>query len=164
MQNPNYCIYYDTERANDVVDQLLSAGIARKYISILTTKRVGARHLAPSQGGKASEAGNVGASAGGAVGLLYGTLITAATCGVGVIAAGPLLSCLMGFSPGASIGSLFSILAGAGIPEAEARFYAQEISEKDAILVGVDVTESYQALVRQIMTNKRETLSIKTDA
>lgn len=153
MQNHIFCIYHDIGRADEVVDQLLSADIGRKHISILTTKATGARQLASSQGSRPPK-GGVGASMGAAVGLLCETLITAATAGVGVLAVGPVLTCLIGSSAGATTGSLFSILAGAGIPEAEAEFYAQEIAEKDAILIGVEVTDSDRNMVRQILSKR----------
>ena len=154
MKNHNYCIYHNMGRADEVVDQLLSAGIGPSHISILTTKATGARNLKVPQRRKASVAESAGASVGGAVGLLYCTLITAATCGVGVIAAGPLLTCLIGSSAGGSAGTLAGILSAAGIPEAEARFYAQEICDKDAILIGVEVTDSDGDMVHHIMTRR----------
>lgn len=154
MQNHVISIYHDIRQANDVVDRLLAAGVGRKHISILTSEAAGARHLALSQGSKAAEGGGVGASVGGAMGLMAGTLITAATAGVGVLAAGPLLAGLAGLGAGAATGGLVGVLVGAGIPEAEAKFYAQEVTEKDAILIGVEVTESDQNLVRQIMSKR----------
>lgn len=164
MQTHIFHIYHDIHRADDVVDRLLSSGIGRRHISILTTEAGGARHLAMTEGTKAGEGGNMGAAIGGAVGLIGGSLITAATAGVGILAVGPLLTGLAGLGAGAVTGGLVGALIGLGIPEAEAKFYAQEISEKDAILVGVEVTESDRNLVRQILSNNRETLSIKTDA
>jgi hypothetical protein len=145
------------QRADDVVDQLLASGIGRKHISILTTEAAGAKHLAMTDGTKAGEGGNIGAAIGGAVGLIGGGLITAATAGVGVLTVGPLLTALAGLGAGAAAGGLAGALIGAGIPEAEAKFYAQEVSEKDAILIGVEVTESDRDLVRQIMSAKRQT-------
>lgn len=163
MQTHIFHIYHDIHRADDVVDRLLSSGIGRKHISILTTEAGGARHLAMTEGTKAGEGGNMGAAIGGAVGLIGGSLITAATAGVGILAVGPLLTGLAGLGAGAVTGGLIGALIGVGIPEAEAKFYAQEISEKDAILVGVEVTESDRNLVRQILSNNKETFN-KSDA
>ena len=162
MQNHIYCIYHDIERADDVVDRLLAAGVGRKHVSILTSEAGGARHLALSQGSKAAEGGGVGASVGGAIGLLAGTLITAATAGVGVLAMGPLFMGLAGLGAGAAAGGLAGALVGAGIPEAEAKFYAQEVAEKDAILIGVEVTESDREIVEDIMSKR--TLGIRADS
>jgi hypothetical protein len=164
VQTHIFHIYHDIHRADDVVDRLLSSGIGRKHISILTTEAGGARHLAMTEGTKAGEGGNMGAAIGGAVGLIGGSLITAATAGVGILAVGPLLTGLAGLGAGAVTGGLIGALIGVGIPEAEAKFYAQEISEKDAILVGVEVTESDRNLVRQILSNNKETFSNKSDA
>ncbi len=163
MQTHIFHIYHDIHRADDVVDRLLSSGIGRKHISILTTEAGGARHLAMTEGTKAGEGGNMGAAIGGAVGLIGGSLITAATAGVGILAVGPLLTGLAGLGAGAVTGGLIGALIGVGIPEAEAKFYAQEISEKDAILLGVEVTESDRNLVRQILSNNKETFN-KSDA
>ena len=149
-----FCIYHDINRANDAVDRLLSAGIGRRHISILTSEQGGASHLALSQGTKAAEGGSAGATVGGVIGLIAGTLVTAATAGVGVLAAGPLFAGLAAMGAGAAAGGLAGALIGAGIPEAEARFYAQEIAEKDAILIAVDATAADRDLVRTIMTKR----------
>ena len=61
---------------------------------------------------------------GGAFGLIGGSLITAATAGVGVLAVGPLLTGLAGLGAGAAAGGRVGALIGVGIPEAEAEFYA----------------------------------------
>ncbi len=154
MNNHIFCIYHDISQADHIVDGLLADGIGRKHISILTSEAGGARHLALRQGSKAAEGGGLGASVGGAIGLIAGTLITAATAGVGILAAGPLFAGLAGLGAGAATGGLAGALIGAGIPEAEAKFYAQEIAEKDAILVGVEIVESDRDVVRQIMSKR----------
>lgn len=162
MQDHIFYIYHDIKRADDVVDRLLAAGIGRMHISILTSEAGGAKHLVLSQGNKAAEGGGVGASIGGAIGLIAGTLITAATAGVGVLAAGSLFAGLAGLGAGGAVGGLTGILIGTGIPEAEAKFYAQEVADKDAILVGVEVAESDRDMVRQIMS--RRSMGIRADA
>lgn len=162
MKSHNFCICHDIGRADEVVDQLLSAGIGRKHISILTTKATGARHLTPSQESRGDYGRSMGTSAGGAVGLLRSTVIASATAGVGVLAAGPVLSGLLGLSAGASTGSLIGILVGAGIREDEARFYAQEIADKNAILIGARSSDSDRDTLRQIM--RRRTLGISAHA
>ena len=164
MQNHIFHVYHDIQRANEVVDTLLAAGIGRKHISILTTDAAGARHFALTQGTKAAEGGNFGAAVGGAVGLFAGALITASTAGIGVLATGPLLMGLAGMGGGAAVGELAGALVGAGIPEAEAKFYAQEISEKDAILIGVEVTESDREMVRHIMLRKKSPADASAEA
>ena len=152
MQNHVFSIYHDIHQANDAVDRLLAAGIGRKHISILTSEAGGARHLALSQGSKAAEGGGIGASVGGVIGLVAGTLITAATAGVGVLAAGPLFMGLAGLGDGAAAGGLVGVMVGVGIPEAEAKFYAREVTKRDAILIGVEVTESDRYLVQHTMS------------
>jgi hypothetical protein len=82
------------------VDRLLAAGIGRKHISILRSEAAGARHLALTQGTTAAEVGGIGAAVGGAVGLIAGASMTAATAGVGVVAAGPLPTGLAGLGAG----------------------------------------------------------------
>lgn len=154
MPNHTFCIYHDIRRADDAVDRLLSAGIGRQHISILTSEAGGAKHFALAHGSKAAEGDGIGAAVGGAIGLIAGTLITAATAGVGVIAAGPLYAGLAAMTAGAAAGGLAGALIGIGIPEAEAKFYAQEIAEKDAILVSVEATESERDLIREIMTKR----------
>lgn len=160
----NFHIYHDINQANEVVDRLLAAGIGRKHISILTSEAAGARQLALTEGSKAAEGGGIGASIGGAVGLIAGTLITAATAGVGVLATGPLFAGLAGMGAGGMAGGLAGTLIGAGIPEAEAKFYAREIKDKDAILIGVETVQSDRDTVREIMMRGRPTLGIRSDA
>lgn len=157
-------IYDDMKQANDVVDRLLAAGINRKDISVLATEAAGANHFALTKGTKALEGGGLGASIGGAIGLLGGALLTSATAGVGILAAGPILVGFAGLGAGATVGGLAGALVGAGIPEAEAKYYAQEIAGRDAILVGVEVPACDQDMVRSIMTPARDKLGIRSPA
>ena len=164
MENRLYSIYHDTARADDVVNRLLAAGIGRQHISILTTETGGARHLALRKGTKAAEHGGIGATLGGAAGLVAGTLITAATAGVGILAAGPIFMGFAGMGAGAAAGGLAGALIGVGIPEAEAKFYAQEVTDKNAVLIGVEVTKSDRDMVRQILLHNRKRLGILAGA
>lgn len=96
--------------------------------------------------------------------LVAGTLITAATAGVGILAAGPIFMGFAGMGAGAAAGGLAGALIGVGIPEAEAKFYAQEVTDKNAVLIGVEVTKSDRDMVRQILLRNRKRLGILAGA
>ena len=144
-------IYYDTATAGRVVDNLLTAGVDREQISILTTEGGGAKHFALKRGTKAAEGAAAGGAIGGALGLLVGALGTVATAGVGLLATGPILIGLAGLGAGATAGGLAGALAGLGIPEAEAKFYEREIREKDAVMIGVEVDDEDGDRIKRIM-------------
>jgi hypothetical protein len=66
----------------------------------------------------------------------------------------------LGVAPGVSArlgagiraGGLAGGLIDAGLSETQARFYAQEVAEKGAVLIGVQVAKTEHDLVRQILT------------
>lgn len=73
------------------------------------------------------------------LGALAASLIVVgviAAPGIGLVAAGPLLVALVGAGAGAAAGGLVGALVGAGIPEHEARVYADEL-RGGSILIGV---------------------------
>lgn len=145
-------IYYDAATAERIVDALLGAGIERERISVLTTEGGGARHFGLKPGTKAAEGAAAGGAIGGVLGLLAGSLAAAASAGVGLLATGPILIGLAGLGTGAAAGGLAGALAGVGIPETEAKFYEQEIRDKDAVLIGVEVDdESERDRIKRIM-------------
>jgi hypothetical protein len=155
VQNHLFSIYHDIGGANDVVDQLLAAGVGKAHISVLTSETSGARHLALVRGRETPESAKAGLRTGGAVGLLDGGLITATTAGVGVLAVGPLVSALSRLNARKPGGGLADALTGAGIPEAEARLYASRVADLDAILIGVEMTHAHGDNIRQIMNPEK---------
>jgi hypothetical protein len=150
MIQPMFRLVYDIGEAEEIVSRLLAAGIGRKHISVLTSEPAAAKHLGMVQTTKAAEGGGVGAAIGGAVGLVAGIFVTAATGGAGVVAAGPLFVGLAGLGAGAAAGGMAGALVGSGIPEAEARYFAREVTDRQAILIGVDIPDSDREIVQEI--------------
>src|SRR5262249_13605070 len=83
--------------------------------------------------------GTAGSVAGGVLGVLLGTLVTAAVPGVGPVAAAGALVAVVG---GAYAGGVLGGLAAAGVPEAEARYYQEQL-EAGRALVTVRVDGRY---------------------
>ena len=71
----------------------------------------------------------------------------AATGGVGLLAAGPIVGALAGAGAGGATGGIIGGLIGAGIPEVEAR-YVDEALGKGAIMVGVETDSDRADMVR----------------
>src|SRR5215211_7454815 len=126
--------------AQNVVQELVNAGLTRNDISLLANDRRGEYSRAvggtESATGEGAAAGAVGGGVlGGVLGLLVGVGALAIP-GIGpVLAAGPLAaalgaagaSTLVGAGIGAAAGGIIGALVGAGIPEEDAGFYAEGI-------------------------------------
>src|SRR5215211_2742286 len=134
--------------AQNVVQELVNAGFQRNDISLLASDRRGEYSRAVGAGesaaGEGAAAGAVGGGVlGGGLGLLVG-IGALAIPGIGpVLAAGPLAaalgtagaSTLVGAGVGAAAGGIIGALVGAGIPEADASFYAEGIRRGGTLLM-----------------------------
>ena len=129
-------LYHEVGDAGRAIEDLISAGVYRDEISMLTTEGR-ASHFGVRKASKAPEGAVAGGLLGGALGAIGASLGTAATAGVGILATGPILMGLAGLGTGAAVGGLAGALAGLGIPEHEAKFYEREIRDRNAILIGV---------------------------
>lgn len=93
------------------------------------------------QNTKAPEGAAMGAGIGGIVGALAAGLTTvgtvAATGGVGLLAAGPIVGALAGAGAGGLTGGIVGGLIGLGYPEVEAK-YVDEAIGKGAVMIGVE--------------------------
>jgi uncharacterized membrane protein len=144
-------LFYDVTQASRTLDALLDAGVKREDISLLTSEAGARSQLSIKEGNKAAEGATTGGMVGGALGLIAGTLVTAATAGVGILATGPILVGLAGLGTGAVLGGIAGALSGLGIPEHEAKFYEREIKERNAILIGVRADERCEDAVREVL-------------
>lgn len=129
------------EKAQRIINELLSANFSNEDISVLSPDRkretldVNERDIArPKKGNlttekhtKAPEGGVTGATAGGILGGSLGLLAgigALAIPGLGpFIAAGPIMAALSGSAVGGGLGLLIGALIGSGIPEYEAKKY-----------------------------------------
>jgi hypothetical protein len=119
------------DSAQTAVHELVNNGFRREDISLVASDQEnrfsGARTGADDATSGAAGGAGVGAVLGGLTGLLVG-LGALAIPGIGpVIAAGPLAAALAGAGIGAVAGGLIGALVDAGIPEEEARYYAEGV-------------------------------------
>ena len=132
-------IFTSRSRAEQAVDELMRAGFAPEDVSLLMSESTRGREFAVKRSTKAPEGAATGAAIGGVLGAVAAGLAavgTIAVPGLALVAAGPLVAALAGLGAGAAAGGLTGALLGLGIPEHEAKFYANEI-ERGGILVGV---------------------------
>lgn len=153
---------FDTyEQAARAIRRLETSGIPGIEMSLVTN---GAYETGPDRemhsldennaGGEMAGAGaTVGTLLGGAGGLLAG-LGTVAVPGFGpVVAAGWLVSTLVGAGAGAAVGSLAGALVGAGLSEEEARTYEEGIRQ-GGVLVVVRADEAEMGRVADILDDE----------
>lgn len=151
-------LYEDFETAQRVVQELVNNGFDRGDISLVASDAEGeySRHLGTREREdlEASEAvgagAGIGALLGGGAGLLIG-LGALAIPGIGpVVAAGPLIATLAGAGIGAVAGGLVGALVSAGVPEEEARYYAEGV-RRGGTLVTVNTTDEMADRAADIM-------------
>jgi len=151
---------YDSHAAAvKVVNDLEAAGVPHSDISIVSRGPDGDRDTARRPTDAADDAGKgagVGAVVGGGAGLLAG-IGALAIPGLGpVVAAGWLVSTLVGAAAGAAAGGatggLIGSLTNAGVPEREAHVYAESV-RRGGSLVTVRADASRVAEVDAIMNS-----------
>lgn len=135
-------VFDDHLQAEQVIGDLLKAGIERNEISILSRDSenpiaggvspmpvpVSDPAAAPAETDSTSPTAATGAIYGGLGGLLLG-LGALAIPGVGpVIAAGPIAAALTGAGIGAAGGAVVGALTDAGVSEHDAHYYADSVS------------------------------------
>src|SRR5690349_12351882 len=115
-------------QANVTVERLRNAGFGSSEISMLYPDRHGSHDFGFEHRTKAPEGAVVGVIGGGIVGAAVGLI-----AGVGLlplpglailVAAGPILALLAGAALGALLFGIIGAIAGARVPEIEARHYA----------------------------------------
>jgi hypothetical protein len=145
MNKAVFCIAQNTDQAESIVSDLITAGFSNSDISVLFSDKSNTQDFAHEKHTKAPEGaaigGSVGLGTGAVVGLLAG-IGALAIPGVGpFIAAGPIMGALSGAAVGAATGGLAGVLIGLGIPEYEAKRYEGKITGGNA-LISVHTTNS----------------------
>ena len=126
-------IFQSLDEAERAVADLQREGFTSDQISCVAGDGAGA---AKQKGTAVAEDAGMGAALGGLGGLLIG-FATLVAPGVGtILAAGPLLAALGGAGVGAATGGLIGALSENGVPEEQARHYAEGV-RRGAILVSV---------------------------
>jgi len=129
------------------VHSLEARGISPNDISLIAGDGFDREAFGVDSHSKMPEGVAIGATGGAAIGAVLAGLTAvgaiAATGGVGLLAAGPLVAALTGAGAGAVAGSVLGGLVGLGIPEHEIKHYENAI-EKGSVLVGVHYHNSEQ--------------------
>jgi len=135
-------LFDDMTQANRAVEELDRAGVPRNDISLIAGNESGRyqNYLTRDDEGKtgkgAATGAGAGAAIGGGLGLVAG-LTALAIPGFGpIIAAGPIAAALTGAGIGAAAGGLIGGLRNAGVPESDARYYAEGV-KRGGVLVTV---------------------------
>jgi hypothetical protein len=131
-------IYNELPDAYLVVQELIDSGVAPEEINLIAGDQEGQYgdnleqlDMQSPKMGEEVEGAVTGSALGGIAGLLVG--LSALTIpGIGpIIAAGPLISGLMG----AIVGGLTGAIVSWGIPEKEAQFYSERIERGGALVI-----------------------------
>lgn len=134
----------EAEQANS---RLRDEGFLASDISLLIPDADGQLKTGIEKASKAPEGAAAGAGAGMALGGVFGWIVGAgalAIPGLGVfVAAGPILGMLAGVGAGAAVGAAAGGLIGLGLPEFEAKRYAEQLRE-GKILMSVHTSDSEQ--------------------
>src|SRR5262245_23646855 len=146
-------LFKERAKAQSAVDDLIYHGWSRDDISLLMSEATRGREFGLAMATKAPEGAAAGATIGGVIGAVAAGLVALGVVtvpGLGLVAAGPVLSALAGLGAGAAAGGLTGALIGLGIPEHEARMYNDAISE-GSILLGVYAHDDRADQARRIL-------------
>ncbi|WP_193200348.1 general stress protein [Nostoc sp. MG11] len=154
-------VFPNHQEAEQALRELIDAGFSFDQVSVIAKDADGklrGADMTNPDGNLASEGAKTGAIAGGAAGGLVGLfegLAVLAIPGVGPgLALGTVLAnTLLGGGIGAATGGLFGGLIGWGIPEDEARFYNDRVSQGDYLVI-VEATESEIRRAEAILNNR----------
>ena len=146
-------VFNSVHDAQEAVRDLEMEGISRHDISIVANKNAtGYETMEPSDKSSnvVADAG-IGAAIGGVGGLLLSAagLITVPVIGP-ILAAGPIAAALTGAGIGAAAGGMVGALTESGIPEEDAKYYAEGVRRGD-VLVTVKVAGERADRASEIM-------------
>lgn len=147
-------IFPNLDAANRAVQALMSNGVPREDISLLTRQRAMEAAAATNEGASPRSGATAGTAIGGGLGLLAG-LSAFAIPGIGpVIGVGTLAAALgmgvVGATAGAAAGGLIAALMEAGVPEEHANVYAESV-RRGGTLVAVTTDAMLGSAVYDIM-------------
>lgn len=149
-------VFKSHKAADKAIHQLDKAGFTDEQVSFVMSEDTRDNYIKEIKNtNKADEGAAAGAGIGGLAGAVAGILMAAgaiAIPGLNLIVTGALVSSLAGLGAGALAGGLVGGLIGAGIPEHEAKLYANEI-ERGNFLVSVQTqTKEEEQKVREIFS------------
>src|ERR1051325_4037959 len=124
-------VFEDHEQAREAIEALKDAGFNADSISVLSPDKQVTSDIAEDTGSHAGSGAATGAIAGGVLGGLGGWLVGIGALAIPAvgpfIAAGAFATALGGAAIGAGVGAIAGALVGLGIPEDEAKHYAEEV-------------------------------------
>ncbi|MGE0326288.1 MAG: hypothetical protein AB7K71_34185 [Polyangiaceae bacterium] len=147
-----FAVYRDHSHAERAVAELERRGVDRRRLSLFLTEEVSG--LIP----KVRPAVPEGAVAGGALGALLaglGGIATLALPGLGLVVAGPLAIALESALVGAVSGGFAGALIGIGVPENQAKRYAESLLEHGVIVAASPADPDEAGLIEDIFENTR---------
>jgi hypothetical protein len=160
-------IYDSRAAAEQAIQALLDGGFAKERVSLLIAGKHRDRHFKNVEHVEnVSERSNAGegAAIGGLLGALVGGLAAVASLAIpgGILVAGPIAAAIGGGTAGLAGGSLLGALVGAGIPEAEARYYEQELG-RGGILVSVEAENDRAAVLARSILDRTGARGMRSD-
>ena len=136
-----------------LLDDLYGRNLSDDDISILMNENTRSEFFSAKESTKAPEGATIGGLTGGVLGAVIGGLTLVGSIvlpGAGLLAVGPIVGVLTGGLVGTAAGGLIGALAGAGIPEHEAKFYEDALKQNGNILVVAHVTKDYEKEIRAL--------------
>lgn len=146
MSNLVTATFKTRQAAEHSLRELEAIGITDEQTALIVTDETRGKSFQIKEGTKMDEGAAGGATAGGIIGALMGTMATAtavAIPGLNIVVAGAAISSLAGLGAGAAAGGLIGALGGAGIPEHEAKIYEDELKE-GSILLAIEAEDNDQ--------------------
>ena len=148
-------VFHSRAAAESAADELVRSGYSPEDISLMMSDTTRGREFGVKESTKAPEGATTGATLGGVLGAVAAGLAAVGTLaipGLNLVAVGPIVAALAGLGAGAAAGGLIGGLVGLGIPEHEAKFFAEEI-RKGGILVGVYAHDDRTSKTKEILLN-----------
>ncbi|HYI92028.1 MAG TPA: hypothetical protein VEX68_00660 [Bryobacteraceae bacterium] len=146
-------VFNSVQDANEAVSDLEALGISRGEISVVANKNATGYDTMDDRD-KASNVvadAGIGAAIGGVGGLLLSAAGALTIPVIGpILAAGPIAAALTGAGIGAAAGGLIGALTESGIPEEDAKYYAEGVRRGD-VLVTVHTDESQAERVCDVL-------------
>ncbi|MCA9628128.1 MAG: hypothetical protein KC766_10700 [Myxococcales bacterium] len=147
-----FAVYRDHEQADRAIIELERAGVDRRRVSLFLSEQVSG--LVP----RVRPAVPEGAVAGGAIGAVLagiGGIASLAVPGLGLVVAGPLAVALESALVGAVSGGFAGALIGIGVPENQAKRYAQSLLDQGVIVAASPADPSEASRIESVFEETR---------
>jgi hypothetical protein len=143
-------------QAEAALAQLENAGVREEQVSVVITEESRGNHFRLEPRTRADEGVAAGATFGGVVGALLGSVLAAGTIavpGLNLVVVGSLASGLAGLGAGAAAGGLVGALIGAGMTEHEARLHEEDVLSGNILLAVQPESDDQKYSIESILRN-----------